>query len=136
MTKQRIFRDFSKEFEFTATRSSGPGGQNVNKVNTKMELRFNVSASTLLSDYEKEIIREKMKSQLTTEGILIMNSQTERSQLQNKEKVIERFYLLINRALSPTKKRIQTKPTFTSTIKKLENKRKHSDKKALRQKNF
>jgi ribosome-associated protein len=136
MTKYMSDRDFSKEFEFSATRSSGPGGQNVNKVNTRVELRFNVNTSTLLSDHEKAIIKEKLKSQLTSEGFLILTSQTERSQLKNKEKVIQRFYTIITKALTPRKRRIPTKPTFSSTLKKLEKKRKHSDKKALRKRNF
>lgn len=134
MARLSLKRDFSKELEFAATRSSGPGGQNVNKVNTRVELRFNIATSSLLSDREKAILREGLKSQLTSEGVLILNSQTQRSQLQNKEKAIERFYSLIGKTLTPRKKRIPTKPSLRSAIKKLDKKRKHSDKKALRKK--
>ena len=116
-------RDFQDEFVFQASRSSGPGGQNVNKVSSKVELRFHIANSVLLNDEEKTIIAEKLINKINNLGELILVSQTERSQLQNKEKVIEKFYLLINKALTPRKKRINTKPTKSSIEKRLESKR-------------
>ncbi len=116
-------RDFGSEFEFSASRSSGPGGQNVNKVSTKIELRFDVQKSNLLDDSEKQIIIKKLSKKINLKGELIIVSQSERSQLKNKERATERFYLLINKALSPEKKRIKTAPTQASKEKRLEEKR-------------
>ncbi|PKP36511.1 MAG: aminoacyl-tRNA hydrolase [Bacteroidetes bacterium HGW-Bacteroidetes-15] len=127
-------RDFSPEFTFSASRSGGAGGQNVNKVNTKVELRFTISSSSLLNDYEKEILSEKLANKLTTEGELIIVSQTERTQLGNKQKCIEKFYKTISRALKVDKKRTPTKPTKASRIKRMNIKRIQSDKKEMRKK--
>ena len=125
-------RDFSGEMHFSASRSSGPGGQNVNKVNTKVELRFHVASSLLLSDEEKILILEKLAKKINSEGELILVSQTERSQIKNKEKVIEKFYSLLIRALTPRKKRKPTKPSLASKEERLEEKRKLSEKKERR----
>jgi len=129
-------KDFSKEFVFSTSRSSGAGGQHVNKVETKVELRFNVPASKLLSDSEKNIILKKLKNRINANGDLIIISQAARSQLQNKQKTIEKFYSLIRKALKPPKKRVPTKPTQAAVQKRLEAKRKHSEKKTLRRKDF
>jgi ribosome-associated protein len=129
-------RDFTQELIFTASRSSGAGGQNVNKVNTKVELRFIINTSLLLTDDEKQIILKKLSSKISQEGELIIVSQTERSQLKNKNKSIEKFYLLIEKALTPRKKRKPTKPTAASKEKRLEKKRILADKKISRKKNF
>ncbi len=116
-------RDFQDEFVFQASRSGGPGGQNVNKVSTKIELRFNIANSALLNDDEKAIIADKLINKINNLGELILVSQSERSQLKNKEKVIEKFYMLIVRVLTPRKKRLKTKPTKASVEKRLESKR-------------
>ena len=116
-------RDFQEEFVFQASRSGGPGGQNVNKVSSKVELRFNVTNSVLLSDDEKAIITHKLINKINKLGELVLVSQTDRSQLKNKEKVIEKFYILIVRALTPRKKRLETKPTKASVERRLESKR-------------
>lgn len=116
-------RDFSSEFVFQATRSSGPGGQNVNKVSSKVELRFNYRNSLLLSETEKAIIAEKLVNKINREDEIILVAQTDRSQLKNKERVIEKFYLMLEKALTPRKKRIRTKPTRVSVEKRLESKR-------------
>jgi ribosome-associated protein len=129
-------RDFTPELLFAASRSSGAGGQNVNKVNTKVELRFIISTSLLLTDDEKQIILKKLSSKISLDGVLIIVSQTERSQLKNKNKTIEKFYQLIEKALTPRKKRKPTKPTAASKEKRLEKKRILSDKKISRKKNF
>lgn len=127
-------RDFSSEFEFSTSRSGGPGGQNVNKVSTKVELRFKVRNSLLLTMDEKEIILTKLSNKINKEEELILVSQSERSQLANKEKVIEKFYLLINKALTPQKKRKATKPSKQSKEKRLSAKKINSDRKSFRKK--
>jgi ribosome-associated protein len=125
-------RDFSGELHYSASRSSGPGGQNVNKVSTKMELRFHVASSLVLTDEEKAIIAEKLASRINSAGELVLVSQTERSQLQNKEKVTEKFHALIIKALTPRKKRTPTRPSRASKEERLEVKRQLSEKKERR----
>ncbi len=125
-------RDFSSELHFSASRSSGPGGQNVNKVNTKVELRFHIASSSLLSDEEKALLLEKLAKKINGEGELILVSQTERSQMKNKEKVIEKFYSLLTRALISRKKRKPTKPSLASKEERLEEKREAGGKKDRR----
>src|SRR4030042_6472417 len=97
-------RDFINELIFNATRSSGPGGQHVNKVSTRMELRFDVIASKQLNEKEKQIILTRLKSRISKEGVLILVSQSERSQHDNKINVIEKFNKIIEKALTPVKK--------------------------------
>ena len=116
-------RNFQDEFVFQASRSSGPGGQNVNKVSSKVELRFNIASSALLTDDEKIIIGDKLFNKINKSGELVLIAQTDRSQLKNKEKVIEKFYLLLEKALIPQKKRFKTKPTKASIEKRLVSKK-------------
>lgn len=125
-------RDFKEEFIFHATRSSGPGGQNVNKVSSKVELRFNVRDSQLLSEEEKSVIVEKLGNKMNKLDEIVLVAQTDRSQLKNKEKVIEKFYALLEKSLMPPKKRYKTKPTRASVEKRLESKRVQSIIKANR----
>ena len=125
-------RDFTVELHFSASRSSGPGGQHVNKVSTKMELRFHIASSALLSDEEKELIAEKLANRINAAGELVLVSQSERSQIQNKEKVTEKFYTLLLRALTPRKKRKPTRPTRISKEERLEVKKQQSEKKERR----
>ncbi len=120
------------ECNFTATKSSGPGGQNVNKVSSRIELRFSVHDSKFLDETEKERIRSKLKNRVNSEDELILVSQTERSQLGNKQKVIETFFSLLEKAITVKKKRIQTSPTHTSQEKRLETKKKRARKKQFR----
>jgi ribosome-associated protein len=134
LKKEKYLRDIdlAQEVIVTASRSSGPGGQNVNKVNTKIELRFNIDDSTLLSDSEKSLLIAILKPHLTNRNELIIVSQTERSQLKNKGKAIDKFYFLIGRALTPRAKRIPTRPTASSRARRLDSKRKKSQNKYLR----
>jgi ribosome-associated protein len=125
-------RDFTRELHFTASRSSGPGGQHVNKVSTRVELRFDIASSALLTDEEKVILLEKLSKKINSAGELIIVSQTERSQLKNREKVTERFYSLLIRVLTPRKKRKPTKPSRSSVEERLEAKRKQAEKKERR----
>jgi ribosome-associated protein len=125
-------RDFSREFLFSASRSGGPGGQNVNKVSTKVELRFNIPNSILLIEKEKEILLIRLQKKINSEGFLIIVSQSERSQLKNKEKTIEKFYTLLKKSLTPKKKRKPTRPNAAAKEKRLEEKRMKAEKKARR----
>ncbi|MDP2337277.1 MAG: alternative ribosome rescue aminoacyl-tRNA hydrolase ArfB [Bacteroidota bacterium] len=115
--------DLSAEFQYLTSRSSGPGGQNVNKVNSKVELRFDVQNSALLSDEQKKVILTKLSSKISAEGILSIVSQRDRSQLSNKEDAVSKFYLLISKALKPVKHRKSTRPTKGSIEKRLTGKR-------------
>lgn len=132
----QIKESLLKEISINAIRSSGPGGQNVNKVNTKVELRFNIFSSTALSPNEKIIIEIKLGNRINESGDLIITDQSTRSQLKNKQAVKERFIDLIEQALKPRKKRIATKPTKSSKLKRIENKKRLAAKKQLRKKNF
>ena len=124
------------ELAFTTSRSSGPGGQNVNKVNTKVTVSFDVPRSEILTAEEKEILQIKLASRLTKEGVLILSSQDKRSQLQNKEAVMAKLDEILVKALTPKKKRKATKPSKTSVQKRINQKKQHSDKKKWRQKPF
>lgn len=125
-------RGLTSECQFSASRSGGAGGQNVNKVSTKVELRFNVTSSQLLSQSEKQTLIEKLSHRITLEGELIVVSQAERTQLRNKEACIKRFYTIIGQALKPRKARKPTRATRSSVEKRLERKRLRSDVKRLR----
>jgi ribosome-associated protein len=116
-------RNIETELHYSTSRSSGPGGQNVNKVNSKVELRFYLFLTSLLSDAEKELIFKKLKNRINNDGELILVSQSERTQLMNKKVVTERFYELISKALTLPKKRSPTRPTLSSKVKRLDNKR-------------
>lgn len=125
-------KQLEQEILFSATRSSGPGGQNVNKVNTRVELRFSVTNSTVFSEEEKARIFLKLKNRINSEGELIITSQAARSQLDNKEKVLEKFFEVAEKALTLQKKRLKTTPTITSRLKRMESKKITALKKQLR----
>lgn len=126
--------DLSAEFQFFTSRSSGPGGQNVNKVNTKVELRFAIPDSSILNQDQKEILLLRLSSKLTSEGALIVVSQRFNSQLSNKVDVAEKFYRIIRKALIPVKTRKKTQPTKSSVEKRLTGKKIKSGIKQNRQK--
>jgi ribosome-associated protein len=125
-------KNLETELVLTATRSSGPGGQNVNKVNTRVELRFSIGGSVFLTPEEKELIRKKLVNRINLQDELILSSEEKRSQLGNKEVAIHKFFLLIESALKPRKKRIKTNPGISSKLKRLEAKKLNAEKKFLR----
>jgi ribosome-associated protein len=122
------------ELEITFARSSGPGGQNVNRRETKVQVRWNINKSQILIDEEKELIRERLKSQITKEGDIIVESDETRYQPQNREIAVWRLNELVNRALKKEKKRFPTKPNKGAKERRLEEKRKKSELKQSRQK--
>lgn len=122
------------ELEFTASRSDGPGGQNVNKVSTKITLRFNVRDSQLLRQEEKDLIVKKLANKLTKDEVLILSSQARRSQLQNKLDVEEKLNMLLLIAQNVEKTRKKTRRTKSSREKSKFSKMLNSEKKKWRQK--
>ncbi len=122
------------ELIFTSSSSGGPGGQHVNKVNTKIELRFRVVDSEVLTVEQKSILFKKLGKKLTLEGELLLTAQTTRSQLKNKDVAIDKFFELMEKALKPRKRRIPTKPSFASLKKRIESKKIISKRKILRKK--
>ena len=123
-----------KELKFKAVRSSGAGGQHVNKVSSKVELLFDLQNSTEFTEEEKELLLQKLKSKLTKENVLLLSCDESRSQHKNKELVIKRFLTLIISSLKIPKKRKATKPSKSSIQKRLDKKKKHAYKKAFRRK--
>lgn len=126
----------SSELEFSSSRSSGPGGQNVNKVNSKVTLRWNVKQSAVLTPEEKELLLQKFASRLTSDGEILLSAQDKRSQLQNKEEVIVKLENLLQSAQAKKKKRKPTRPSKGAVQSRLDKKKKHSDKKKNRQSRF
>jgi ribosome-associated protein len=124
--------ELDNELNFSFSRSGGPGGQHVNKVNTKVELRFPIADSMVLTEEEKAILLEKLAKQINQEGELIIIAQETRSQLKNKSKAIEKFYDIINKALKPKKKRKPTTISKAAKEKRLKQKKELSEKKERR----
>lgn len=133
----RIFapalEDFTNELVFTTSRSSGPGGQNVNKVNTKVTLKWDVLQSAITEE-QKGVILQKLRTRLTKENILVLASQDERSQLGNKEAVLLKLEQLLVKAFTVKKARKPTKPGKAAKQTRLKNKKQHGEKKKWRQK--
>ena len=106
----------------------------MNKVSSRVELRFDIQASSWLSDEQKSLLMEKLASRITGQGELILVSDKTRSQYKNKEDCIERFKELLNHAFKPVKKRVPTRPSKASRLKRIEKKKQHSQKKEQRRK--
>jgi ribosome-associated protein len=121
------------ELTFTSSRSSGPGGQNVNKVNSKVTLQWNVQSSVLTGE-EKEVIQHKLATYITKEGVLQLTSQEARSQLQNKEAVVQKLEHLLTKAFTKKKARKPTKPSKAAKQKRILQKKLQGEKKKWRQK--
>lgn len=120
------------EVHYSTSRSSGPGGQNVNKVNTQVELRFSVTETAIFNEEEKSRILEKLKNKINSAGELILTSQKGRTQLENKELVIIKFFNSLESALRIRKTRIKTAPSPSSVRQRLESKKNTAAKKQLR----
>jgi ribosome-associated protein len=120
------------ELRFRTSRSSGPGGQNVNKLETRVELLFNVAHSPSLGEEQRQRVLTNLGSRIDGDGVLHISSQRSRSQWENKQVTIEKFVLLLRETLKIRKKRIKTGPTRGSNENRVRHKKKHSQKKRLR----
>ena len=120
------------ELRFEFARSSGPGGQNVNKVETKVRLLFDLYSSRSLNAPQRELIAERLGTRITKHGILFVTSQRHRSREANRKATIERFTELLNQALSEEEPRVRTKTPKSQKQRRLESKRRHAHKKAMR----
>lgn len=121
-----------REVKYRTSRSSGPGGQHVNKTESRVELYWNLEESACVDTDQKGIIRQRLGSRLSSEGILNLASEQSRSQVQNKLDVTQRFLELISESLVSVKKRKPTKPTRASNEKRIRNKKLHGVRKQLR----
>lgn len=124
-----MIEQLRKEITFTTSRSSGPGGQHVNKTESRVSLHWSLKATEALSEEEKILVGRRLKSRLTDEGELILNSQKSRSQAMNREDVTERFLHLIEKLSIPPKKRVKTKPSRASIERRLKEKKVQGERK-------
>lgn len=122
-----------QELSFKAIRSSGAGGQHVNKTASKVVVQYDIVASSALSDEERTLLLKNLSSRLTNEGVLILDSSESRSQHKNKELVVERLLKIITQGLKKEKPRKKTKPSKASKLKRLREKKSNAEKKANRQ---
>jgi len=132
MNKNIRNRGLEKEVQFNTSRSGGPGGQHANKVETSVELRFDVSNSYSLNRQEKRRLLKKLRNKITKEGKLIITAENSRSQAHNKEEALEKFFTMVEEALKVPKKRKPTKPSKAAKEKRLKEKKKHGEKKSYR----
>lgn len=125
-------KDFSKELNFKTSRSSGAGGQNVNKVETAVTVLWNIGESEFFNEDEKLLIQNKLKNRINAEGFLFLTVSESRTQLMNKNKAIEKILEIVDKSLFIPKKRVATKPSKNQKQKRLDTKKKISEKKENR----
>ncbi|WP_294240471.1 MULTISPECIES: alternative ribosome rescue aminoacyl-tRNA hydrolase ArfB [Chryseobacterium] len=125
-------KDFTRELSFKTSRSSGAGGQNVNKVETSVTVLWNVAESGFFNDYQKDVIQTKLKNRINADGFLFLTVSETRTQLANKNKSIEKILEIVNQAIIIPKKRLATKPSRNQKQKRLDTKKKLSEKKENR----
>jgi len=133
LTDEQATQIIKRELSYQTSRSGGKGGQNVNKVETKVEIAFDVQASAILTPEQKEIVLKKYTG-LTDDAHIKLSASKHRSQLENKEEVQKKLIALLNRLLKPAKKRVATKPSKAAKRKRLDDKKRNSEKKTQRQK--
>lgn len=114
------------ELAYTASRSSGPGGQHVNTTDTRIQLRWNLEQTTALTDFQRDRVRRALASRLTEAGEVLLASDKHRSQRRNREEVTQRLAALVREALVPPKPRRKTKPTRASKERRLDEKKRRS----------
>ncbi len=128
--------DITPEIRYKTSRSGGKGGQNVNKVETMVEARWSPALSELLTEKQKWLVQKNLIKKLTLGGELIVKSQEARTQLENKNIATNKLHKLLKDALFEPKNRLNTKPTKSSKLKRLDRKKKHGDIKSLRNKSW
>ncbi|WP_404984995.1 alternative ribosome rescue aminoacyl-tRNA hydrolase ArfB [Chryseobacterium sp. M5] len=125
-------KNFTTELTYKTSRSSGAGGQNVNKVETSVTVVWKVSDSDFFNDFQKKLINEKLKNRINLDGVLQLTVSESRTQLQNKKIATEKILEIVNQAIIIPKKRLKTKPSKGQIAKRLDTKKKLSDKKENR----
>ena len=126
--------DIMSEIQLNTTRSSGPGGQHVNKVETKVVLRWDVNNSSVLEEDQRALILTSLANKLTKDGVLIITAESKRSQLQNKEITLTKLDKVLAKVFAVVKKRRTTKPSRSAIAKRIKSKKKQGEKKKWRQK--